>query len=68
MVKHLPFLATVNGAKALGVKKGSLIKDFDADIIGFCLPDKIEEVEDIYMQIILHTKYVDKIVIGGEFV
>ena len=40
--------ATVNGAKALGVKKGSLIKDFDADIIGFCLPDKIEEVEDIY--------------------
>jgi hypothetical protein len=29
---------------------------------------KIEEVEDIYMQIILHTKYVDKIVIGGEFV
>ena len=58
----------LNGAKALGVKKGSLIKDFDADIIGFCLLDKIEEVEDIYMQIILHTKYVDKIVIGGEFV
>ena len=66
--KTLLNAATVNGAKALGVKKGSLIKDFDADIIGFCLPDKIEEVEDIYMQIILHTKYVDKIVIGGEFV
>ena len=45
-----------------------LIKDFDTDIIGFCLPDKIDKVEDIYMQIILHTKYVDKIVIGGEFV
>lgn len=66
--KTLLNAATVNGAKALGVNKGSLIKDFDADIIGFCLPDKIEEVEDIYMQIILHTKYVDKIVIGGEFV
>src|SRR5574344_1055392 len=66
--KTLLNAATVNGAKALGVKKGSLIKDFDADIIGFCLPEKIEEVEDIYMQIILHTKYVDKIVIGGEFV
>lgn len=32
------------------------------------LPDTIEDLEDIYMQIILHTKYVDKVVIGGEFV
>ncbi|AXK49345.1 chlorohydrolase [Aliarcobacter trophiarum LMG 25534] len=60
--------ATVNGAKALGLKKGRLEKDFDADIIGFSLPDKIEDIEDIYMQIILHTKYVDDIIIGGEFV
>lgn len=60
--------ATVNGAKALGLKKGRLEKDFDADIIGFSLPDNIENIEDIYMQIILHTKYVDDVIIGGEFV
>ena len=66
--KTLLNAATVNGAKTLGLKKGRLKKDFDADIIGFSLPSKIEDIEDIYMHIILHTKYVDEIIIGGEFV
>lgn len=57
--------ATVNGAKALGLSKGVLQKDLDADIISFTLPDDIEENEDLAMHIILHTKFVDKTIIGG---
>ena len=36
--------------------------------IAFTLPDEIQEKEDLAMQIILHTKFVDKVIIGGEFV
>ncbi|QKJ22050.1 aminofutalosine deaminase family hydrolase [Poseidonibacter lekithochrous] len=57
--------ATLNGAKALGLNKGALQKDLDADIISFTLPDDIEESEDLAMHIILHTKFVDKTIIGG---
>ena len=60
--------ATINGSRALGLDKGALIKDLDADMIAFTLPDKIEDKEDLAMQIILHTKFVDKVIIGGEFV
>jgi aminodeoxyfutalosine deaminase len=60
--------ATVNGAKALGLNKGIIKKDFDADMITFTMPDEVEEIEDLPMQIILHTKFVDKVIIGGEFV
>jgi aminodeoxyfutalosine deaminase len=60
--------ATINASRALGLNKGAIIKDLDADMITFSLPDKIEEKEDLAMQIILHTKFVDKIIIGGEFV
>ena len=60
--------ATVNASRALGLNKGAIIKDLDADMIAFTLPDKIEDKEDLAMQIILHTKFVDKVIIGGEFV
>jgi cytosine/adenosine deaminase-related metal-dependent hydrolase len=60
--------ATVNGAKALGLDKGVIKKDFDSDMIAFTLPDEVEDIEDLPMQIILHTKFVDKVIIGGEFV
>ncbi|MDD3055097.1 MAG: metal-dependent hydrolase [Aliarcobacter sp.] len=60
--------ATLNGARALGLNKGTLQKEFDADMITFSLPDKVEDMEDLPMQIILHTKFVDKTIIGGEFV
>ena len=60
--------ATLNGARALGLNKGTLQKEFDADMIIFTLPDEVEDVEDLCMQIILHTKFVDKTIIGGEFV
>ncbi len=60
--------ATVNASRALGLNKGVLGKDFDADMIAFSLPDEIEDINDLAMQIILHTKFVDKTIIGGEFV
>ncbi len=60
--------ATANASRALGLNKGSISKDLDADMITFTLPDKIEDEEDLAMQIILHTKFVDKTIIGGEFV
>jgi len=60
--------ATINGSRALGLNKGLLQKDCDADIIAINLPDEIEDKDDLAMHIILHTKFVDKIIIGGEFV
>ena len=60
--------ATSNGAIALGLNKGSLEKQKDADIISFKIHDKIEDKEDIAMQIILHTKSVNKTIIGGKVV
>jgi aminodeoxyfutalosine deaminase len=66
--KTLLNAATNGGSIALGLNKGSLISGKDADIIGFSLVDNIEDIEDIYLHIILHTKYVDRTIIGGEFV
>ena len=60
--------ATLNAAKALGLNKGSLEKDLDSDMIVFTLPDEVEDMDDLAMQIILHTKFMDKVIIGGEFV
>ncbi len=66
--KTLLNAATNGGSRALGLNKGSLKSGKDADIIGFSLADNIEDIEDIYLQIILHTKYVDRTIIGGELV
>ncbi|GGD32451.1 chlorohydrolase [Malaciobacter pacificus] len=66
--KKLLIAATSNGAKALGLKKGQLEKEFDADMIYFKLPDILEDKDDLAMNIILHTKFVDKTIIGGKYV
>ena len=66
--KKLLYSATVNGAKALGLNKGKLEKDFDSDIICVTLPDEVLDKQDLAMNIILHTKYVDKVIIGGDYV
>ncbi len=58
--------ATINGAKALGLNKGELKKQKDADIIAIVLPDKIKAKEDLATHIILHTKYVKRTIIGGK--
>ncbi len=64
--KSLLKAATVNGAKALGLQKGQLTKDKDSDIIAINLPDKIKDEEDLCMNLILHTKFVNKVYIGGK--
>lgn len=66
--KYLLKASTVNGAKAFGLNKGVLLSGYDADIIAINLPDEIVEEEDLFMQIILHTKFVNKTIIGGEIV
>uniref|UniRef100_UPI004048ADC7 aminofutalosine deaminase family hydrolase n=1 Tax=Aliarcobacter sp. TaxID=2321116 RepID=UPI004048ADC7 len=66
--KQLLKAATINGSRALGLNKGAIIKDLDADMITFNLPDEIEDKEDLAMHIILHTKFVDKVIIGGKYV
>lgn len=58
--------ATVNGAKALGLNKGRIKKDYDADIIVCKLPDEVKDEKELCAQLILHTKDVSKVYINGE--
>lgn len=66
--KKLLVSATLNSARALGLNKGVLEKNYDSDIICITLPDEVLDEEDLAMNIILHTKYVDRVIIGGEYV
>ena len=58
--------ATANGAKALGLNKGKIKKDYDADIIVCKLPDEVKNEKELCTQVILHTKEVSKVYINGE--
>lgn len=58
--------ATKNGSDALGLQKGELSKEKDADIICFTLPDEVKDENDLCMNVILHTKFVDRTIIGGN--
>lgn len=58
--------ATKNGSDALGLNKGVLSKGKDSDLIFLTIPDEIKDEDDVCMNIILHTKSVDKTIIGGE--
>jgi len=58
--------ATKGGAKALGLPKGELKKELDADIISFLLPDSINDSEDLATAIILHTSNTTNTYIGGQ--
>jgi len=58
--------ATKNGSIALGLNKGELTKDKDADMISLILPNEVEDEEDLCMNVILHTKFVDSSIIGGK--
>jgi len=68
LAKKLIVAATVNGSRALGLNKGVLKEGLDSDFITFTLPDELSSKEDLAMHIILHTKFVDKTIIGGEYV
>jgi len=60
--------ATVGGANALGLNKGVLESNKDADIILLTLPDEIKEAKNLCTHVILHTKKVEKTIIGGKYV
>ncbi|MEA3498436.1 MAG: aminofutalosine deaminase family hydrolase [Campylobacterota bacterium] len=66
LAKKLLIAVTSGGASALGLKKGILRKDYDADIISFKLPDFIEDKENLAVSILLHTTDVDKTYIRGK--
>ena len=64
--KELLKAAIKNGSKALGLNKGELVKNADADIISIILPDSVEDENDLCKNVILHTKFVDSTIIGGQ--
>jgi len=68
LASNLLTAATSGGAFALGLNKGELVKDKDADIILFNLPDEVEDEVNLATHVILHTKEVKKTVIGGKYV
>lgn len=55
LAKRLLIAATKGGADALGLRKGVLQKNYDADIISFNLPDTCTSQDDLATAIILHT-------------
>lgn len=66
LAQKLLIAATKGGAKALGLKKGQLKQNLDADIISFILPDTINDSEDLATAIILHTSSTTHTFIGGQ--
>ena len=66
LAKDLLKSVTINAAKALGLNNGSLEEGKDADIITFSLPNKVENLELLPLQIILHTNKVNDLYINGK--
>ena len=64
--KKLLLSATKGGATALGLNKGSLKVNSDADIISITLPQLCKNADDLATAIILHTKNVSNTYIQGE--
>ncbi len=58
--------ATKNSAITLGLNKGELSHNKDADFICITLPNIVEDKSLLALNIILHTKYVDDTIIGGK--
>jgi len=55
LAQKLLLASTKGGAKALGLNKGTLEKNYDADFISFTLPDTCTNEEELATAIILHT-------------
>ncbi|WP_238594009.1 aminofutalosine deaminase family hydrolase [Lebetimonas natsushimae] len=66
LAKDLLKSVTINAAKSLGLNNGSIETGKDADLISFKLPDKIKDIENLPLQIILHTNEVNYLYINGE--
>ncbi|HIP13213.1 MAG TPA: metal-dependent hydrolase [Arcobacter sp.] len=66
LARKLLQAATNGGANTLGLNTGALIKNKDADIICFNLPDTLNNQEDLPTAIILHTSKVNHTYIKGK--
>ena len=66
LAKTLILSSTNFGAKALSLKTGQLDKNYQSDIISFCLEEIPKNISNLCLQIILQTKSVDLIYINGE--
>jgi len=66
LAKDLLKAVTKNAAKSLGLNNGEIKKGKDADLITFKLPNSVENLELLPLQIILHTNEVEKLYINGK--
>ncbi len=66
LAKRFLIAVTANGAKALKIDTGVLQNLKDADIITVSLSQKLENIEDIALFLILSVKDVDRLFIKGE--
>jgi len=65
LAKDLLKAVTINASNVLGLNNGSIEVGKYADMISFKLPNKVN-IEDLPLQVILHTEKVDKMWINGE--
>ena len=65
LAKDLLKAVTINGAKELNLNNGSIEKGKDADLITFKLPQSVNNLDIIPLQIILHTNEIDELYING---
>jgi len=65
LAKDLIKSVTTNASEILNLNNGSIEVSKYADLISFKLPQKID-IEDLYLQIILHINKVEKMWINGE--
>jgi len=68
LAKDLLKSVTINAAKALKLNNGILKENKDADIITFKLPNRVKNLEELPLHIILHTNSVDRLYINGELI
>ncbi|HIQ51568.1 MAG TPA: metal-dependent hydrolase, partial [Nautiliaceae bacterium] len=66
LAKDLLKAITINAAKALNLNNGSLEKNKDADIITFKLPNKVKDLNNLPLHIILHINEVENLFINGK--
>ena len=66
LAKDLLKAVTINAAKQLNLNNGSIETGKDADLITFKLPESVNNMDILPMQIILHTNEVNELYINGE--
>ncbi len=66
LAKKVIKAVTINGAKALGLNCGEIKKGRCADLIVCELSGDLQSIEDIMLQLILHTKFTKATFVAGE--